>query len=31
VTATLRQALPEISEVVDATDHGAGESPYHPR
>jgi len=31
VTATLRQALPEITEVVDATDHEAGESPYHPR
>jgi Fe/S biogenesis protein NfuA len=31
VSATLRQALPEITEVVDATDHGAGESPYHPR
>ena len=31
VTATLRQALPEISAVVDATDHEAGESPYHPR
>lgn len=31
VTATLRGALPEITEVVDATDHEAGESPYHPR
>jgi Fe/S biogenesis protein NfuA len=31
VTATLRQALPEITEVVDATDHEAGASPYHPR
>jgi Fe/S biogenesis protein NfuA len=31
VTATLRQALPEITEVVDSTDHEAGESPYHPR
>ena len=31
VTATLRRALPEISEVVDATDHEAGETPYHPR
>ena len=31
VTATLRRAIPEISEVVDSTDHEAGESPYHPR
>ena len=31
VTATLRRAIPEITEVVDATDHEAGESPYHPR
>ncbi len=31
VTSTLRQALPEIAAVVDATDHEAGESPYHPR
>ena len=31
VTAALRRALPEIAEVVDATDHEAGESPYHPR
>jgi Fe/S biogenesis protein NfuA len=31
VTATLRRALPEITEVVDATDHEAGETPYHPR
>ena len=31
VTATLRGAIPEITEVVDATDHEAGESPYHPR
>ncbi len=31
VTATLRGAIPEIREVVDATDHEAGESPYHPR
>jgi Fe/S biogenesis protein NfuA len=30
VAATLRRALPEITEVVDATDHAAGESPYHP-
>jgi Fe/S biogenesis protein NfuA len=31
VAATLRRALPEITEVVDATDHEAGETPYHPR
>ena len=31
VTTTLRRAIPEITEVVDATDHEAGESPYHPR
>lgn len=31
VTAALRRALPEVTEVVDATDHAAGESPYHPR
>lgn len=31
VAAALRRALPEIREVVDATDHEAGESPYHPR
>jgi Fe/S biogenesis protein NfuA len=31
VAATLREALPEIATVVDATDHEAGESPYHPR
>jgi Fe/S biogenesis protein NfuA len=31
VAARLHAALPEISEVVDATDHAAGESPYYPR
>jgi Fe/S biogenesis protein NfuA len=31
VTSTLRSAIPEIAEVVDATDHEAGESPYLPR
>jgi hypothetical protein len=31
VTATLRAAIPEIAEVVDATDHEAGENPYLPR
>ena len=27
----LRRAVPEIVEIVDATDHAAGENPYHPR
>jgi len=31
VTATLRHALPEITEVLDATDHEAGETPYYAR
>src|SRR5262245_36121334 len=31
VSATLREALPEIAAVVDVTDHEAGENPYHPR
>src|SRR5215468_4453934 len=31
VTATLRRALPEITEVLDATDHAAGETPYYSR
>jgi Fe/S biogenesis protein NfuA len=31
VTATIRRALPEITQVVDATDHDAGESPYYSR
>lgn len=29
VVATLQRAIPEISEVLDATDHGAGENPYY--
>jgi Fe/S biogenesis protein NfuA len=29
VSAQLKQQIPEISEVVDATDHAAGESPYY--
>ncbi len=28
VSAQLKQQIPEISEVVDATDHAAGENPY---
>ena len=29
VAAQLKQQIPEISEVVDATDHAAGENPYY--
>jgi len=29
VSVQLRQQIPEISEVVDATDHAAGENPYY--
>lgn len=29
VVATLTRQVPEIREVVDATDHGAGENPYY--
>lgn len=29
VETLLREAVPEITEIVDATDHGAGESPYY--
>jgi Fe/S biogenesis protein NfuA len=29
VVATLTRQLPEIREVVDATDHTAGENPYY--
>jgi len=29
VSAQLKQEIPEISEVVDATDHDAGENPYY--
>jgi Fe/S biogenesis protein NfuA len=29
VAATLQQAIPEIAEVVDVTDHAAGENPYY--
>ncbi len=30
VVGALRQAVPEIAEVLDATDHAAGEQPYYP-
>ena len=29
VTAQLQQKIPEITEVVDVTDHSAGENPYY--
>ena len=29
VSAQLKQQIPEITEVVDATDHAAGENPYY--
>ena len=29
VSAQLKQQIPEITEVVDATDHAAGETPYY--
>ncbi len=28
VSVQLKQQIPEISEVVDATDHASGENPY---
>ena len=30
VVGALREAVPEIAEVLDATDHAAGEQPYYP-
>ncbi len=29
VAAQLKQQIPEIGEIVDATDHAAGENPYY--
>jgi Fe/S biogenesis protein NfuA len=29
VSAQLKQQIPEIGEVVDATDHASGENPYY--
>ncbi len=29
VEARIREAIPEIQEVVDVTDHGSGENPYY--
>lgn len=31
IARSLREHFPEIVEVVDVTDHAAGENPYHPR
>ena len=29
VERTLKEAVPEITKIIDATDHGGGESPYY--
>jgi Fe-S cluster biogenesis protein NfuA len=29
IETVLRQAIPEIGEIVDITDHTSGESPYY--
>ncbi len=29
VETMLKEAVPEITEIVDATDHGAGDNPYY--
>jgi len=29
IEALLRAAIPEIAEIVDATDHAAGDNPYY--
>lgn len=29
IASALREAIPEVSEVVDATDHAAGENPFY--
>ncbi len=31
VEALLREAVPEITEILDATEHAAGENPYYPK
>ena len=28
IEASLREAVPEIGNIIDATDHAAGENPY---
>ena len=29
VEARLKEAIPEIEEVIDTTDHGTGDNPYY--
>jgi Fe/S biogenesis protein NfuA len=29
IQASILEAIPEITEVVDVTDHDAGETPYY--
>lgn len=29
ITALIQDELPEVTEVLDATDHAAGENPYY--
>ena len=29
IEVALRDAIPEITEIVDVTDHAAGETPYY--
>jgi Fe/S biogenesis protein NfuA len=29
IEARVREVIPEISEIIDTTDHGAGVNPYH--
>ena len=29
VETTIREAVPEIREIVDATDHAAGDAPFY--
>ena len=31
ITVMITEAIPEITEVVDATDHEAGDNPYFAR
>ena len=29
ISTAIREAIPEITEVVDATDHSLGENPFY--
>ena len=29
IQAAIKEAIPEVTEVVDATDHTAGENPFY--